>query len=33
VKVPTILQFEVKQVWYRSKDKTRVPMFLVYKKA
>ena len=25
-------QFEVKQVWYTSKDKTRVPMFLVYKK-
>lgn len=25
-------QFEVKQVWYESKDKTRVPMFLVYKK-
>jgi prolyl oligopeptidase len=25
-------QFEVKQVWYASKDKTRVPMFLVYKK-
>src|SRR5579872_6770324 len=25
-------QFEVKQVWYPSKDKTRVPMFLVYKK-
>lgn len=23
---------EVKQVWYESKDKTRVPMFLVYKK-
>ncbi|HXN18404.1 MAG TPA: prolyl oligopeptidase family serine peptidase [Candidatus Binatus sp.] len=25
-------EFEVKQVWYRSKDKTRVPMFLFYKK-
>jgi prolyl oligopeptidase len=25
-------QFEVKQIWYPSKDKTRVPMFLVYKK-
>jgi prolyl oligopeptidase len=25
-------QFEVKQVWYESKDKTRIPMFLVYKK-
>jgi prolyl oligopeptidase len=25
-------QFEVKQVWYESKDKTRVPMFLFYKK-
>lgn len=25
-------QFEVKQVWYQSKDKTRIPMFLVYKK-
>lgn len=24
--------FEVKQVWYDSKDKTRVPMFLVYRK-
>ncbi len=24
--------FEVKQVWYESKDKTRVPMFLLYKK-
>ena len=24
-------QIEVKQVWYESKDKTRVPMFLVYK--
>jgi len=25
-------QFAVRQVWYPSKDKTRVPMFLVYKK-
>lgn len=25
-------EFEVKQVWYDSKDKTRVPMFLFYKK-
>lgn len=25
-------QFEVKQVWYASKDKTPIPMFLVYKK-
>jgi prolyl oligopeptidase len=25
-------QIEVKQVWYQSKDKTRIPMFLVYKK-
>ena len=24
--------FEVKQVWYESKDKTRIPMFLFYKK-
>lgn len=24
--------FDVKQVWYTSKDSTRVPMFLVYKK-
>jgi len=24
--------FEVKQVWYGSKDKTRIPMFLFYKK-
>src|SRR5271156_1571317 len=24
--------FESKQVWYESKDKTRVPMFLFYKK-
>jgi prolyl oligopeptidase len=25
-------QFEVKQAWFESKDKTRVPMFLVYRK-
>ena len=25
-------QIEVKQVWFESKDRTRVPMFLVYKK-
>ncbi|HWO00897.1 MAG TPA: prolyl oligopeptidase family serine peptidase, partial [Blastocatellia bacterium] len=25
-------QIEVKQVWYESRDKTRVPMFLVHKK-
>ena len=25
-------QFGVKQVWFESKDKTRVPMFLVYRK-
>ena len=25
-------RLEVKQVWYRSKDTTRVPMFLVYRK-
>jgi len=25
-------QFELKQVWYESKDKTRIPMFLAYKK-
>jgi prolyl oligopeptidase len=25
-------EFEVKQIWYESKDKTRVPMFLFYKK-
>jgi prolyl oligopeptidase len=25
-------QIEVKQVWYESKDKTRVPMFIVHKK-
>ena len=24
--------YEVKQVWYESKDKTRIPMFLFYKK-
>jgi prolyl oligopeptidase len=24
--------FEVEQVWYQSKDKTRIPMFLVHKK-
>jgi prolyl oligopeptidase len=24
--------FEVKQVWYESKDKTRIPMFLFYKR-
>jgi len=25
-------QIELKQVWYESKDKTKIPMFLVYKK-
>jgi prolyl oligopeptidase len=25
-------QFQVRQVWYASKDKTRIPMFLVFKK-
>jgi len=25
-------QIETKQVWYESKDKTKIPMFLVYKK-
>jgi prolyl oligopeptidase len=25
-------QIEVKQVWYESKDKTKIPMFLAYKK-
>jgi len=25
-------QFEVKQVWYQSMDKTRIPMFVMYKK-
>jgi prolyl oligopeptidase len=25
-------QIEVKQVWFESKDKTKIPMFLVYKK-
>lgn len=33
VKVPVeSKEFEVNQVWYASKDGTRVPMFLVYKK-
>ena len=33
VKVPIDpAKFEVKQVWYESRDKTRVPMFLVYAK-
>jgi len=33
VKVPIDSdQFEVKQVWYESKDKTRIPMFLVHRK-
>ncbi len=33
VRVPLVpAKFEVKQVWYESKDKTRVPMFLVYAK-
>jgi prolyl oligopeptidase len=31
--VPVVADnFEVKQVWYESRDKTRVPMFLVHKK-
>ena len=25
-------QMEVKQVWYESKDGTKIPMFLTYKK-
>jgi len=25
-------QIEIKQVWYQSKDKSRIPMFLIYKK-
>ena len=25
-------QIEVKQIWYESRDKTKIPMFLVYKK-
>ncbi|MEK6304656.1 MAG: prolyl oligopeptidase family serine peptidase [Acidobacteriota bacterium] len=33
IKVPVASdQIEVKQVWYESKDKTRVPMFVVHKK-
>jgi prolyl oligopeptidase len=33
IKVPVqSAMIEVKQVWYESKDKTRVPMFLIYKK-
>ena len=33
VKVPIdTSQFVTKQVWYRSKDQTRVPMFIVYRK-
>jgi prolyl oligopeptidase len=33
VKVPLDpSQFQVEQVWYESKDKTRVPMFLVHRK-
>jgi prolyl oligopeptidase len=33
IKVPVQSdQIEVKQVWYESKDKTRIPMFLVYKR-
>ena len=33
VKVPIASdQIEVKQVWYESRDKTRVPMFVVHKK-
>src|SRR6476620_6241975 len=25
-------RFEVRQVWYSSKDRTKIPMFLVYRK-
>ncbi|MBI3653998.1 MAG: S9 family peptidase [Acidobacteria bacterium] len=33
IKVPVQSSLiEVKQVWYESKDKTKIPMFLVYKK-
>jgi prolyl oligopeptidase len=33
IKVPVqSALMEVKQVWYESKDKTKIPMFLVYKK-
>lgn len=33
VKVPVASErFETRQVWYESKDKTRIPMFLVYER-